>query len=178
MPVSVITGGLPGALLEMVIAPVRKPDPVGVKVTLIMQLAAMATLEPHVFVWAKSPAAVMAVMLSTPLPLLVSVNVCAEEVLPSNWLLKTKLELEREMKGASAPVPLSVIVCGLPGALLVITRVPESVPVAEGVKVTIRAQEEEAARLEPHVFVCAKLPVVMTLIICNGAFPWLVSEMA
>jgi hypothetical protein len=44
--------GLPGALSVIVTAPVRFPAAVGVKVTLMVQLAPAATLEPHVLVCA------------------------------------------------------------------------------------------------------------------------------
>jgi hypothetical protein len=48
-----------------------------VKVTLMLQLAFVATDVPHVFVCAKSPLATMLVMASAALVLLVSVTFCA-----------------------------------------------------------------------------------------------------
>jgi hypothetical protein len=74
VPVRVMTRGLPGALSEMVIVPVRAPGAVGVNVTFMAQLAPAATELPQVLVSAKSPLDMMPVMLRRPLPLLVSVT--------------------------------------------------------------------------------------------------------
>ena len=58
------------ALSVMVTAPVRVPVAVGLKVTLRVQLALAARLEPQVLVWEKSPLAVMLVMLRVAFPVL------------------------------------------------------------------------------------------------------------
>jgi hypothetical protein len=62
------------ALSVMVNEPLRDPLAVGVKVTLRVQLALAARLEPQVLVWEKSPPTVMLVMLSVALPVLLSVT--------------------------------------------------------------------------------------------------------
>jgi hypothetical protein len=62
------------ALSAMVIEPLREPVAVGVKITLRVQLALAASLEPQVLVWEKSPLAVMLVMLRVALPVLLSVT--------------------------------------------------------------------------------------------------------
>src|SRR5256712_666884 len=59
VPVRLTMCGLPAALSVMVIAPVRVPVAVGVKVTLMVQLAPAATEVPQVLVCAKSPLATM-----------------------------------------------------------------------------------------------------------------------
>ena len=68
----------------MLTAAVRVPVAVGLKVTLIVQLAPAATELPQVFVWAKSPALVpvteMPLIVSAALPVLLNVTVCAELV--------------------------------------------------------------------------------------------------
>ncbi len=68
----------------MLTAAVRAPVAVGVKVTLMVQLAPAATALPQVFVWAKSllfvPVIAMPAMFSVALPVLVSVTVCRELV--------------------------------------------------------------------------------------------------
>lgn len=51
----------------------------------------------------------------------------------------------------SSPAPESATVCGLPGALSVIVKVPVLVPLTVGSKKTPIAQLEPAARLLPHV---------------------------
>jgi hypothetical protein len=62
------------ALSVMVKEPFLEPLAVGVKVTLKVQLALAARLEPQVLVWEKSPLAVMLVMLSAALPVLLRVT--------------------------------------------------------------------------------------------------------
>ena len=62
------------ALSMMAKEPLREPLTVGVKVTLSVQLALAATVEPQVLVWEKSPLAVMLVMLSAALPVLLRVT--------------------------------------------------------------------------------------------------------
>ena len=62
------------ALSVMVTTPVLVPAAVGLKVTLRVQLAPAATLEPQVLVWEKSPLAMMLVMLSAALPVLLRVT--------------------------------------------------------------------------------------------------------
>ena len=47
--------GLPLALSVIVTAPLRAPLAVGVNVTLMVQFAFCATVEPQLLVWAKSP---------------------------------------------------------------------------------------------------------------------------
>jgi len=80
--------GLPGASCVMVRLPSRVPVAVGLKVTLIVQLAPAATLEPQVLVWAKSPLTPMLVMVNGPLPVLVSVTVCSVLLLLSWFSVK------------------------------------------------------------------------------------------
>jgi hypothetical protein len=62
------------ALSVMVTTPLLIPVAVGLKVTLRVQLALAARLEPQVLVWEKSPLAVMLVMLRTALPVFLSVT--------------------------------------------------------------------------------------------------------
>ena len=70
--------GLPVALSEMLSEAVRLPLAEGVKVTLIVQLAPAATLDPQLLVWAKSlalvPKTAMLVALKAELPELVRVT--------------------------------------------------------------------------------------------------------
>ena len=77
MPVRFTTCGLPGALSVMLTVPVRVPVCVGVKVTLMMQLAPLASELPQVLVWAKSPLATMLVTLKDVVPAFVNVTLCA-----------------------------------------------------------------------------------------------------
>lgn len=61
--------------LVIVTTPVRRPVPVGEKVTLMVQLAPGARLLPQVLVWLKSPLIVTAIFVMTPLLVLVRVAV-------------------------------------------------------------------------------------------------------
>ncbi len=62
------------ALSVMVTAPVLVPVTVGLKITLSVQLAPTATLDLQVFVWEKSPLAVILVMLRVALPVFLRVT--------------------------------------------------------------------------------------------------------
>jgi hypothetical protein len=62
------------ALSVMVTAPVLVPAAVGLKVTLRVQLAPAATLEPQVLVWEKSPLTLMLVIVRLALPVFLSVT--------------------------------------------------------------------------------------------------------
>ena len=62
------------ALSVMVTAPFLNPVPVGLKVTLRVQLAPAPTLEPQVLVWEKSPLALMLVIVRLAFPVFQSVT--------------------------------------------------------------------------------------------------------
>ena len=62
---------------------------------------------------------------------------------------------------AATPVPVSAMPWGLLVALSAMVNVPDRVPVAEGVKTTAMLQVLPGVKLEPHVFVCEKSPVVV-----------------
>ena len=139
----------------MVIDPLRAPLVVGLKVTLIVQVAPELTVEPQVLVWAKSPLAAMLVMLSEALPLLVSVTDCAALVVPITWLEKVNMETDRLTTGA-IPVPLSATVWVLPATPLLLSvtvSAPLLFPSAIGVNVTLIVQDPPAARDALHVLV-------------------------
>jgi len=83
-PVRLTVCGLPPALSVMVKVPVRAPAAVGVNVTLIIQFAPAASVVgligqavAPVLVSAKSPDAVIVVIVSAAFPVFVSVTVCA-----------------------------------------------------------------------------------------------------
>jgi len=67
----------------MTSVPDRKPNAVGVKVTLMVQLAPIATAGGQLFVWAKSPVVVMLLMLSVDVPVFVRRTVWAVVVEPT-----------------------------------------------------------------------------------------------
>lgn len=159
----------------IVTAPARAPVVVGVNVTLMAQLAAGATLVPQLLA-AKSPLVAMLAIINVALPVLVNVAVCDALVLPTTWLPKARLSVERLTAGPDAtPVPFNAIVCGLPGALSVIVIAPESVPRAPGVNMTVIVQLAPAARLLPQLFDWAKLPFTAMLVMVKAALPVLLT---
>ena len=98
--------GLPVALSVKVSVALKDPLAAGVKVTLILQLAPAATLDPQLFVSAKSlgfvPAIEIAVILKAALPELLNVTVWAELVVATVWLAKVRLDGERLATGAGS----------------------------------------------------------------------------
>src|SRR5712692_4744723 len=73
--------GLPTVLSVIVIEALRGPNWPGVKVTLMVQFAPAARLEPHVLLWLKSvalvPVSAMLLMTTAEAPVLVTVSACA-----------------------------------------------------------------------------------------------------
>src|SRR5205807_945675 len=174
----VIVRGLPLPLSVIVIVPVLVPRAVGVKVTLMVQLAPAATLVPFLQVvpaaGAKSPLGSTLVMVKVvPLPLF-NVSVCAGLVVPTNWSAKIRIVLDREMPGAK-PIPVRVITGTLPRASLVMATPPVLKPVAVGLKVTLTVQLAPAVTLLPQLLVWAKSPLAAMLAMFNTAVPLLVS---
>ena len=105
--------------------PVRFPGAVGVKVTLIVQLALTATEPAQVLAWVKSPVVVMVRGVRASLPVLVSVSVCGRLEVETVCPGKLRLVAERLTTGAGIrPVPLKFTVWGLLVALSVSASVP------------------------------------------------------
>jgi len=85
VPVRLTVCGLPLALSVTVSAPVRVPVAVGVNVTLIVQLAPAATLDPQLLVWEKSVEEVeIAEIVKGDVPLSVRMTVWGKLVVPTS----------------------------------------------------------------------------------------------
>jgi len=84
------------------------------------------------------------------LPVLVRVTVCAGLVVPIARVANVKLEGDSDTDGDGTPVPLSVTVCGLLAALSVSVRVPLTLPVAVGAKLTLIVQLAPPAKDAPQ----------------------------
>ena len=69
------------------------------------------------------------------------------------------------------PVPVSERVCGLPVASPVTAIMPDLVPVAEGVNVTLMVQAAPPCTVLPQLLVWAKSPEATMLVILNGPAP-------
>src|SRR5207245_5781175 len=128
---------------------------VGLKVTLIVQLALGFTGVPQVFVWANGPVLAMLLTISTPRPVLVSVTVLALLPVKTTWVGKVTLVGENVTAGKT-PTPLSGTDCGPPGALSVMLTAAVRVPVEEGLKVTVMLQLANGRTDVLQVFFSAK----------------------
>src|SRR2546429_38659 len=141
-PLSVMICGLPPALSVTDSVPVRAPEAVGVKVTLMVQFAPAATaaglvgqaLAP-VLVAANSLKAAEASIINAVAPLFVRVTAIGVLVFAGGWLPVPGLVGANPTAGA-VPFPLSVMICGLPPALSASDSVPVRAPEAGSVKDT------------------------------------------
>lgn len=147
--------GLPAALSVIVSVALLSEVAAGLNVTLIVQLAAAASVDGDIgqlLDCAKSPlfvpVIVMFVMVKGALPMLVSVETSAELVMPTIWLPKAKLDGDRL---TAIPVPVRFRVCGLPAALSLMVIVPVLDPLDVGANVTLMVQFAPAATLAPQV---------------------------
>ncbi len=150
--------GLSAALSVIVSEAVHDPIAVGVNLTRMVQLEPAASVAPHVCVSEKSvlsvPVIAMLVMFNTALPVLESVTFWLPLVVPTFRAAKVMLVRDRLTTGAP-PVPVRLMVCGLPAALSVMLTEAVRVPVAVGVNVTEIVQLALAASEAPQVLVCA-----------------------
>jgi hypothetical protein len=179
-------GAVPPALVFTVTLPVRAPRAVGVKVTLMVQEAFVASvLDPvgQLLNWAKSPTLVplsaMLLMLSGAAPVLVTVIVCAAVVVPTNWLPKARLVgVTVTAAEGVLPDPLRGTFWVPVGSLSVITTVALRAPVAAGLNVTLMVHDALIARvLDPvgQLLVWVKSPGLVPpnpmLLMLRGAVP-------
>jgi hypothetical protein len=123
-----------------------------------------------------APATARLVILKVALPVLVRMTICPSSVVvPTVWLEKIKPVGARCTAGAAdTPVPVKVMVCGLPAALSEMLRLPLRVPVAEGIKTTLTVQLFPAGTPVAQVFVWVKSPVAEILEMVSAALPVLV----
>ena len=176
VPISVADCGLLPALSVTESVAVLVPVANGEKVTVILQLAPVARVEPHVLVSEKSP--VFA-------PVKLMLEIVSDEpgfwrvmdtdglVVPSGWAAKVTLP-GLKVTGA-APLPVSDTDCVPLPALSVSVREAVREPIARGVNVTLIVQLAEGAKVPAHVAVSAKLvgfvPVSAIFFTSNGTVP-------
>jgi hypothetical protein len=163
----------PEALSEMVRAPVRDPLAVGVKLTLTAQLVpglsvapGMPVAIPQVLVSAKSPEAVIAVRVMAELLPFTSRTFCAGLVEPTGSPGKIKLlgVTVRTPPPADTPLPVTVIMCGLPAALSVIATCSVLGPITVGLYVILIVQVAlPAGTVAPQLLISAKSPLAWML---------------
>ena len=149
------------------------PFEVGVKATLTAQLLPAANVLPQVLlVTVYGPVTCTLEMVADTLPVLLTVTVLGALVLPAFTLPKFRLVGDTLSVGGAVPVPVSGIVCGLPGPLSVTESVALLIPEAIGLKVTLMVQLAPTARLVPQPLARAKspllVPVMATLLIVSA----------
>jgi len=108
LPASDAICGLFAALSVTVRVPLRGPPTVGVKVTVMVHVLLPATADPQVFVWAKSPVAVMLGIVREVVRLLLRVTTMGALVVPMGVL--PKLSVTGDNFTGTTPVPTRAIV--------------------------------------------------------------------
>src|SRR5207248_89953 len=187
-PLSASVCGLPPALSATDSVPVRAPEAVGVKVTLMEQLAPAAKVAglvgpafAPVLVAAHSPRAAYELCDNAAGAVLVFPTRRASVLFPAFtfWVPAGPVNAK---SGAAVPFPLSASVCGLPPALSATDSVPVRAPEAVGVKVTLMEQLAPAAKVAglvgqafAPVLVAAKSPEAAKELIVKAAVPVLVN---
>src|SRR5213593_2962406 len=170
--------GLPGALSVTLTFALRLPVAVGLKLTVIVQVALTASDAGQSFVCVKSPGFVpvraMPLIVSGAVPVFCSVDVCGALVEPIASEPNARLAGVRVTLEA-VPVPVRVTLCGLPTALSVIATLALRLPVAVGLNATVIVHVAFAARVAGQSFACVKspgfAPVRPTLVMVSEAVP-------
>jgi len=128
------------------------PAAEGVQVTLIVQLAPAATLDPQLLVCAKSlelaPVSATLPMPKGAPPAFVRVTLLAVLVVPTDWLPKARLPAEKLAAGdPPMPVPTSAILGLKQPEVHVSETLPVSAPLALGAKVTSKTIDRRTPRV-------------------------------
>jgi len=155
---------------------VRAPVALGLKVTLIVQVAPAATLEPQLLACAKSlallPLRLTPLMFSAILLVLVKTTPCELLVVPTVCAPNVRLPGKSV---TTVPTPFTVSCCGLPGALSETLTVALRGPEAVGKNVRLMLQLEPGASVLPQLLVWVKslelVPDSAILLMVSGAFP-------
>jgi hypothetical protein len=192
VPLSATVCGLPVVLSAMLSVATSSPVAVGVKVTLIVQLALAAKVPVglQAFVPLASaklllfvPVIEKLVKVTGPVPVLATVTLCAGLVEFTGCEANVRLlGVTVTVAEPFAPVPVSVIVCGLPVRLSAMLTAAVRVPAAVGLNVTLIEQFALAASvagLSGQVLVSAKsglfVPLTVIAVMVNAAVPLLVN---
>ena len=148
VPLRAMVFGLPGVLSVISNVPVTPFSEVGENVTLTVQVLMEV---PQLFVSANGPLVWIREITNPIPPVLVIVTVCGALVVPTGCAGNVKAEGDRVADGTAAS-PLSATVCGLPGELSSIVRVPFRVPAAVCVNVTWIVQVQPEGATDAHQF--------------------------
>jgi hypothetical protein len=156
---------IPSSPIDSVAA--RLPAATGLNETLMVQLAPMASEDPHVVVLVNALLPVKVIpplaIVAATLPVFFTVTVCALLVEPS--AVAAKVRLAGETVSVAAPVPDKPTRCGELAALSAIESVAVRDPAAVGLKVMLMVQLAPTASEDPQVVVlvneAAAVPVSM-----------------
>src|SRR5437016_5277975 len=145
--------GLPPASSASDSVPVRAPEAVGVKVTLMVQVPLAANVAGPTENYPLSLHDALPILeaaneliVKAAAPVFVSVTVIGALVVASSWLPKSRPVGANPTPGA-VPFPLRENICGLPPASSASDSVPVRAPEAVGVKVTLMVQVPPAAKV-------------------------------
>jgi hypothetical protein len=169
--------GLAGALSVIVRAAVCVPVTAGVNVTVIVQIAPGATIDPQLLVCAKLPVVVMLAIDSGKSPAFFS-EIFFDPAVPVDCAPNERLAGESTIAADDVPVPDKLTVCGLPVALSATDSVPVIAPEAGGSKTTLIVQlfvpDPGSPRVE-QLFDCVNPFDALTDVTVRAAVPVLVS---
>lgn len=182
-PLKATLCGLPEALSVMLIWPVKLPAAVGVKIRPIWQLLLGATDVAQSGGDAETRATrlngaptLIALSVRLAKPVLVTTTFCVALLVLAVCAAKASDAGARLMPGTgkAVPVPVSVMMCGEPGALLTIVMLPEIAVAVSGVKVMLigqaRLTASEAGLIGQEV-VKPKSPLAVMLVIVSRPVP-------
>jgi hypothetical protein len=164
VPLSDRLAGTVATLAETVNVPVLAPVPIGVKLTVMLQLAPAAMLPMQGLLCVKSPLVapggqvLMAEIVTALAVPFVRVTVCGALLVPTTWLPKVSDDGDRVR--LPTPVPLSDTLAGTVATLADTVSVPVLAPVPIGVKLTVMLHEAPAASVPMHGLLCVKSPLV------------------
>src|SRR5882757_8025129 len=107
-------------------------------------------LLPHELICPKSAGLVVTLAITRgAAPVSLRVTVCGNPLVATNWFGKVMLDGEILATGATA-LPVSIALCGLPGALSVMINDAVRVPEVAGVKIMLNVQPTPAGTLVPQ----------------------------
>lgn len=139
---------------ETASAPLMEPFCDGVKVMPTVQLAFAAKVTPHgtePLPTEAKPTLAATLRLTGLVELFVMVKVCDELVTPTVSVPNVRVDGNTDT--TFTPTPVRLTICGELVALSVIVSTPATVPVTDGVKVTVIVQEAPGARDFGHLLV-------------------------
>ncbi len=160
-------------LLATVKLPICCPALVGLKSTLVVQLAPAASVAVQVVLASSNPPETLSAKpVNATVPELFTVAVCALLTVPTPVVAKLKAPGCICTEPAAPPVPLSGKIAGVVNTADPTVKVPVTVPFTVGVNTIPTAQLEPAARLVPQAF-CVTLNGPETKIVSPLAAPLL-----